>query len=60
MEKNVLKKVEEIQNLEMNFDEQLNQSELDDLRGGITDKALSDAQPQGSGHGTSNCCNSGW
>lgn len=43
--------------------DKLDQLELDELRGGTSssDETLaSKGDDQDSGHGTSNCCNSGW
>lgn len=60
MKNEELKKEEEIQDSEMSFDEQLNQSDLDDLKGGISSKNISDAVDKEAAYGNSNCCNSSW
>lgn len=49
------KKFEEI------LDEQLSPADLEQLKGGAREEIqLEDSKEQDGGHGTSNCCNSGW
>lgn len=51
---NETKKIDEI------LDEQLNQTELEQLKGGTEQKHLEESKNQDGGNGSSNCCNSGW
>ena len=54
---------DETKRLDEILDEQLELTDLEQLKGGVgtaSNEYLQVSKDQDAGHGTSNCCNSGW